>query len=589
MKIIINIITLLSASLLFFSCDNYDAPKVQIVSDNYQATRIWGTSSHAAFPSFVRFNNMFYCAFREGPAHLGSGGAVRVIRSLDGVKWETVQILQLIPPVPPTPTELTFNGSNQFMAIDHHSDFDFTNNESFSISGWIYTENISYTQIVSTRNGGSGYDFAQQDNKLINDFGAPYLRAQQASAGFSSNTWHHVGYVYDGANKDIRLYQNGTAVQLASATNLFPSIQVTTQENTYGNKITVFAKASNKGSGAAGGYTKGKMRTLRFWKKALNSADMAADMTTDVTAITPDLIAAYDFTKKEQEGTKIFVPDIKDKHPGILYNFSMDDTEVPPTDLRDPRLSITSDNKLMLLMDGEFYNGTTVASRRPYVSYSDANGENFSEPLRSDVYYPSENTLSEDNFWIWNVRQNNGSYYGVDYINNKIALFKSTDSGESFKIVKDLDRALLGNPSEVDLCFDKNDKMYALIRRNGSGNALATSKGYLATSLPPYTDWAYTELDYRVEGHNFMFLDDNSFIIGTRRFDQDNSNPQMAIYVTDLTGKIQKEIVLRSSGDCSYPGMVIHDNMLWVTYYSSHEGVASIYLSKIPLSDLTDK
>jgi len=37
---------------------------------------------------------------------------------------------------------------------------------------------------------------------------------------------------------------------------------------------------------------------------------------------------------------------------------------------------------------------------------------------------------------------------------------------------------------------------------------------------------------------------------------------------------------LPSGGDTSYPGLVWHGGLLWVSYYSSHEGRASIYLAR---------
>ena len=40
-------------------------------------------------------------------------------------------------------------------------------------------------------------------------------------------------------------------------------------------------------------------------------------------------------------------------------------------------------------------------------------------------------------------------------------------------------------------------------------------------------------------------------------------------------------LILPSSGDCSYPGLVWHDDRLWMSYYSSHEGKANIYLAVI--------
>ena len=38
-----------------------------------------------------------------------------------------------------------------------------------------------------------------------------------------------------------------------------------------------------------------------------------------------------------------------------------------------------------------------------------------------------------------------------------------------------------------------------------------------------------------------------------------------------------------SGGDTSYPGLVWHNNELWVSFYSSHEGKANIYLDRVAL------
>jgi hypothetical protein len=38
---------------------------------------------------------------------------------------------------------------------------------------------------------------------------------------------------------------------------------------------------------------------------------------------------------------------------------------------------------------------------------------------------------------------------------------------------------------------------------------------------------------------------------------------------------------LPSGGDTSYAGMVIHDGLLWLSYYSSHQGKTSIYLARL--------
>jgi hypothetical protein len=42
-------------------------------------------------------------------------------------------------------------------------------------------------------------------------------------------------------------------------------------------------------------------------------------------------------------------------------------------------------------------------------------------------------------------------------------------------------------------------------------------------------------------------------------------------------------LTLPSGGDTSYPGLAWHDGLLWMSYYSSHEGKAAIYLAKVKL------
>ena len=51
---------------------------------------------------------------------------------------------------------------------------------------------------------------------------------------------------------------------------------------------------------------------------------------------------------------------------------------------------------------------------------------------------------------------------------------------------------------------------------------------------------------------------------------------------------VTPQLILPSGGDCSYPGMVWHDDLLWVSYYSSHEGKGSIYLARVKVPIVAD-
>jgi hypothetical protein len=52
-------------------------------------------------------------------------------------------------------------------------------------------------------------------------------------------------------------------------------------------------------------------------------------------------------------------------------------------------------------------------------------------------------------------------------------------------------------------------------------------------------------------------------------------------YIDVNNGTMTKLLKLPSGRDTSYPGLVWHDGMLYVSYYSGHEGKTSIYLAKL--------
>jgi hypothetical protein len=251
-------------------------------------------------------------------------------------------------------------------------------------------------------------------------------------------------------------------------------------------------------------------------------------------------------------------------------------------DIRDPKLSVTPDNRLMVLIDVETYKDGKIDTRKPWVIYSDTNGENFSEPVASTV----DPAIAEKSDWVWRVSWYKGMGYAIDYKNGKVFLVKTRD-GKAFENVAKLD--VDGSPNESTVRFDKKGKIYVVIRREQGDQ-----RGVIATAEAPYTSWQYSKMDERIGGPDFLFLDDSTLCIGSRLYPQDPElqkkaiNHKSAIFITDLQGKTKKVITIpESGGDCSYPGMLIYKNTLWYSYYSSHEDKTSIYLAKVPLSLLT--
>ena len=58
-----------------------------------EARRIWDQAPHNAFTDLARFQNRWFCAFREGKNHVSPDGALRVITSPDGEKWESAALI----------------------------------------------------------------------------------------------------------------------------------------------------------------------------------------------------------------------------------------------------------------------------------------------------------------------------------------------------------------------------------------------------------------------------------------------------------------------------------------------------------------
>lgn len=241
-------------------------------------------------------------------------------------------------------------------------------------------------------------------------------------------------------------------------------------------------------------------------------------------------------------------------------------------DLRDPKLSVTPDGRLMMVAGGSVYKGgRKILGRQPRVAFS-KDGAKWTKPKR---------VLSEGD-WLWRVTWYKGTAYGVSYRtaprksggNSKdwlITLYKSKD-GLEWKMVTDL--KVPGRPNETTLRFLPDGEMIALVRRErGNGH------GYIGSSKPPYKKWVWTETKHRLGGPNFIRLPNGELWAAGRSY------PGGAKTVLAKMTKTTYEPVLTlpSRGDTSYPGLVWHDGVLWMSYYSSHLGKTSIYLARIAL------
>lgn len=235
-------------------------------------------------------------------------------------------------------------------------------------------------------------------------------------------------------------------------------------------------------------------------------------------------------------------------------------------DLRDPHLAVTPKGELMIV------GGAAVPPTRDpvtdhfsFVCFS-KNGADWTQP---------EKTV-ESWQWLWRVRWHADNAYGVAYRSNatpprkyEAILFKSGD-GRKYESVTTFD---VPNATEASVAFD-GDTMICLQRRDGKPNT-----AWIGVSKAPYKEWTWKDLGVYFGGPHLVKTPDGSWLAAGRM--TTTGKAQTVLCELDVkAAKLTPLVTLPSGGDTSYAGLVWHDDQLWMSYYSSHEKKASIYLAR---------
>jgi hypothetical protein len=101
----------------------------------------------------------------------------------------------------------------------------------------------------------------------------------------------------------------------------------------------------------------------------------------------------------------------------------------------------------------------------------------------------------------------------------------------------------------------------------------------VGTALPPYTTWAWQDLSAAVGGPHLVQMPDGRLIAAVRLYD--GRTRTGLCWLDPEAGRLTEFLALPSGGDTSYAGLVRHEGLLWVSYYSSHEGKTAIYLARV--------
>lgn len=249
--------------------------------------------------------------------------------------------------------------------------------------------------------------------------------------------------------------------------------------------------------------------------------------------------------------------------------------EIEGLDLRDPKLSITPQGKLMLLAGATRFNASKKHLYHQSLTSFSEDGVTWSE------FQP----ILNQHEWLWRVTWNQGNAYGISYrfsdptdrSQERItSLWKSPD-GINYQLITEF--KIPGKPNESTLRFLPSGQMMALVRREKIGDNYA----WIGTSFPPYEDWLWTETKQHIGGPNFIILDNVMWAAGRFIFKTPYAEFPKTALALMTSHDLYPILVLPSSGDNSYPGMLYKDGFLYLSYYSSHQDNTAIYLAKIDL------
>lgn len=236
-------------------------------------------------------------------------------------------------------------------------------------------------------------------------------------------------------------------------------------------------------------------------------------------------------------------------------------------DLRDAKLSIDPNGKLLLLGAGALHN-REQQTHQSYIWQSD------------DGYSWSAATpIGEPNIWLWRMAwqqpQQLDRCYAVGYRVGKDRLVRLYQGESPLQLAPLADLYSGSYANESGLLFEADGTALCLLRRD-------PDPGLFGQSKPPYTAWQWQDIGCRIGGPQWLQLADGRLLACVRLYDE--TVRTSLCWINRHSGKLTEWQTLPSSGDCSYAGMVLRDETLYISYYSSHQGKTSIYFTEVSLA-----
>jgi hypothetical protein len=236
-------------------------------------------------------------------------------------------------------------------------------------------------------------------------------------------------------------------------------------------------------------------------------------------------------------------------------------------DIRDPKLSITHDQRLMLSALAA-YNPPTEINHQTLAWYS-LDGREWGIPFK----------IGDPEVALWDIAWHRGNAYSLAHSTTQDSFIRMYmgPAGLRFQMLEDRVREG-GRPTEAALLFSSDDSALSLLTQEGGGET-----ALLGLSRPPYRGWTWRDLGVPLRGADFIRIPDGRIVVGARPYVRGRQTA--LLWLDEEEGAVEPILTLPSGGDNGYPGLAFHDGLLWVSYHSSHEDKTAVYLAKVRLPE----
>ncbi len=231
-------------------------------------------------------------------------------------------------------------------------------------------------------------------------------------------------------------------------------------------------------------------------------------------------------------------------------------------DLREPKLSVTPDRRLMVTAAAHTASGDY---RGQSLAWFSSDGRTWADAIE----------IGDPNFWLWRLAWRQDRAYGVGYggpDKPSLRLYMTRDALQYDVLVDNL--AGEGVAGEGSLLFLSDDTALCLLHKDRGGSALGRAR-------PPYRAWTWKDVNIPLEAPHLLSLSDGRIVAaGSTATVQRRT---VLCWLDPDAAALKEFLALPSGGEDGYPGLVFQDGTLWVSYDSSHEGKPGIYVARVKI------